>query len=461
MNNVVLEISGKYAVLLSEAGDVVRVKNRDYTVGQRVQNALGRTNALVKWAVTAAAAVVLLFGGTQFALHMPYAEVSLDVNPGIEITTNMFNTIIEVSAMNEDAQRVISHANLKGQKLQAGLTSLFAALVEGKYLTADEAATMMVTAYSPNTAYAVSLVEEMIQTMQREAANHQVLANFKGESVDGELKARAQRYGVTPGKLLLAERYVKSVKNATEQDLIDSLKKSVDELIANTDLLYLPDVNLESGDRSVLLSGYPLEVLPLYKCARVEGSSFTHNTWEGVGADEYFVTYLTDTFPQDVLTYYNKLLTSRSYANEISLSGTIGNYQVSIISRNTQSQTRVTLIVSLHSDTNPYFANAPDTIKILGGDKNKPAYTTYLQRWGDPIKVTYETAVITELTLEELTTLYIDEYGNKEGFEKISSDMASDVQYRFIEGGYIYEVCIQKRYSEYDIPLLTIYCMTP
>ena len=108
-------------MLLSDAGDVVRVKNKNYTVGQRIQgNTTTRTSAIVKWAATTAAAGVLLFGGALLALNMPYAEVSLDVNPGIEITTNMFNTIIGVSAMNEDAQRVINHAALKGAKIADG-----------------------------------------------------------------------------------------------------------------------------------------------------------------------------------------------------------------------------------------------------------------------------------------------------------------------------------------------------
>ena len=210
----------------------------------------------------------------------------------------------------------------------------------------------------------------------------------------------------------------------------------------------------------MLLSGYPVEVLPLYKCARVEGSSFTHNTWESVGADEYFVTYTTDTFPQDVLSYYNKLLTSRSSANEISLTGIINGYNVSIISRNPQSQTRVTLIVSLHSDTNPYFANAPDVIKILGGDRNKPAYTTYLQRWGDPVNVTYETSVITELTVEELKDLYVNEYGNKEGFALVSTDGESQQRYRFSDGGYICEVAFDKDRYEAAYPMVTVACTT-
>jgi len=465
MKHVVLEIQGKYAVLLSDTGDVVRVKNRNYAVGQRVEGHIKkRTTDFVKWVASAVTTLVLIIGAGIYAYLTPNVELSLDVNPSIEISTNIFNIIIDAKAMNHDGEKLLNQVQLKGKSMQSGLSALISALIEGRYLTPDEASTMMVTTYSHNAVRSFAILEEMIQTMRAETANHQIKTNFRGESVDGNMRARAQGYGVTPGKLLLAERYVKTLKNPTSQDLEDSLNKSVDELVSETNLLALPDINLEGGDRTALLSGYPIDVLPLYKCQKVQSCSFTLSEWENdamYGVDEYMLTYTTDTFREDVLTYYNKLLTSREKATETSLLGNIGKYKVNVFAdARPDGKVRVILSVDLNADSNPYFANYPDTVRALGGDKNVVVSRSYSQTLIDTLKVSYTIDYRTELTVDEFETLYQNEYGGKEGFQKVSTENDSQVRYSFIEGDNIWEMAIDKDHGEYAIPMLTISCRT-
>ncbi len=230
MKSVVMKTKGKYAAVLNDNGDILHVKNKNYQVGQRVDCDAGKKRSWVKWAVTAATAISLFFGGGAYAYYTPYSQMSIDVNPSIELSANIFNIVIDVKAMNEDAERLIQQLKLENQSVQQAVTALVDALEKEGYLTAAEAAGLMITTCSSDQTRAQDLLTQMIQTMQKEMDRLQVHADIQGERIGDELRVRAREYGVTPGKLILAERYMKTLANPTPEDLQKCFGQPVKEL---------------------------------------------------------------------------------------------------------------------------------------------------------------------------------------------------------------------------------------
>ncbi|HWP79170.1 MAG TPA: hypothetical protein VN446_00885 [Candidatus Acidoferrum sp.] len=106
MKTVIMEICGNTAVGLRDDGSFVRLRQRGYAVGQTVE--MGRQAGVIRLAAACAAAVALLCGGTAAAVRLPYSYVTLDVNPSIKYTLNIFNRVLAISAVNEDAKTVVS-----------------------------------------------------------------------------------------------------------------------------------------------------------------------------------------------------------------------------------------------------------------------------------------------------------------------------------------------------------------
>ncbi|HWQ51680.1 MAG TPA: hypothetical protein VN369_07755 [Terriglobales bacterium] len=106
MKTVIMEICGNTAVGLRDDGSFVRLRQRGYAVGQTVE--MGRRAGVIRLAAACAAAAALLCGGTAAAVRLPYSYVTLDVNPSIKYTLNIFNRVLAISAVNEDAKTIVS-----------------------------------------------------------------------------------------------------------------------------------------------------------------------------------------------------------------------------------------------------------------------------------------------------------------------------------------------------------------
>lgn len=250
MKNVVVEIQGKYAVLMSDAGDFIRIRNRNYKIGQRLDKGRRKTKAgWVKWAVAAAAAVVLLFGGGAYAYYTPYTDVSFDINPSLELSTNIFDTVIDIRAINEDAAQLLKKIQLNGCDLKTAMIKLVDELVNEGYLTVDEAAGIILTASSQDQDRARTMLQDMKKTLDQEMDRYKVHADIQGECIGGELRIRARELGVSPGKLMLAERYAQSTGNPAAVNIKEWLNKPV------KDIFKAINANMEQNNGNISANG--------------------------------------------------------------------------------------------------------------------------------------------------------------------------------------------------------------
>lgn len=117
MKSVVTEIRGNTAVLLSDDGCIVKVKNKNYELGQEIgMNTTLKFNFKKAAAFVAAACFVLVLGGTAVAYNIPTTYLSVDVNPSIEYSINMFNRVLSAEGVNDDGTKIVDEIDLKNLK---------------------------------------------------------------------------------------------------------------------------------------------------------------------------------------------------------------------------------------------------------------------------------------------------------------------------------------------------------
>ncbi|MCD8180633.1 MAG: anti-sigma factor domain-containing protein [Firmicutes bacterium] len=118
MRGVVMSVKGRYAVLLTRDGDFVKIKNKNYSVGDKisVQQNAGR--------VLAAAASFLVICGGIGSYFTPAGYVSVDINPSLLMTVNIYDRVIDVKALNDDAQNLLESVSVKGKSAEDSLDAL-------------------------------------------------------------------------------------------------------------------------------------------------------------------------------------------------------------------------------------------------------------------------------------------------------------------------------------------------
>ena len=257
MKAVILEIEGKKAVALSDDGLINGIRNKGYTVGQTIEmearNMTKTTKKFTKMAASVAAAlVILLGGGTAFAYNAPAAHVSMDVNPSITYTLNMFDRVIDVEMANEDAEEILDTIDWDGEELEVVVERTIAALKDKDYLDTDnwydDSITIGVNSDSERTE------KRLVKAIKDELEN--IIFEETGDEVDleendvvvvgvGEERvAEAARLSeeldmkVTPGKLNLVQKLGESYENAgedplnTDEEMGAWLEKPVKEIMA-------------------------------------------------------------------------------------------------------------------------------------------------------------------------------------------------------------------------------------
>jgi len=105
MRGAIAEISGSKAIMLTEGGEFITLRNKNYSVGQKV-NVSKKTYSKF----SALAACLLLFfmlGGGIWGYYTPVSYVDIDINPSLRLELNIFDRVINVEPLNEDARNFI------------------------------------------------------------------------------------------------------------------------------------------------------------------------------------------------------------------------------------------------------------------------------------------------------------------------------------------------------------------
>lgn len=231
MKGIVIEINNNQAAVLSDNGAVVRIKNKNYETGQVVRMKENKMNFIKK--AGSIAAVLAVAAAGSFAYALPATYVSLDVNPSIEYTVNTFGRVLSVKAVNDDGEVITTELDVKNVNISKAVKVTIDKLREGGYITDDEDAGIVITISGKNDEKAEELAEKLEEETKEYVEEIGETAEVEVEAVGKERVEEARSLGVTPGKLNLVQKLVKStegVEGAEEIDMEEWLDKSVKEI---------------------------------------------------------------------------------------------------------------------------------------------------------------------------------------------------------------------------------------
>lgn len=144
MKGIVMEVTGKYAIILTRDGLFKKIKAQPgMTPGVEIDTSMPCKAAPARrpmYRIASIAASILLVlgsGSAVFSYNAPYSYVDFDINPSIGLTANIYDRIIKVEALNEDGSRLIEGRNLKHMTLDQGIMLLLSTAVEQGYLEGE------------------------------------------------------------------------------------------------------------------------------------------------------------------------------------------------------------------------------------------------------------------------------------------------------------------------------------
>jgi len=175
----------------------------------------------------AAAFAVCTIGA--YAWFTPTDYVSLDVNPSVEYSLNMFDRILEVKGVNDDGDELMDSLDLKNMTIEDAVKETLDKLMADGYLTDDPNGGIVITTSNDEMGDAKRLaveLEKKIQTYLDEQEG--VTAKVDAEAVTQARVEEARELGVTPGKLNLVEKLQATTSEAINVE--EWLTKPVKEI---------------------------------------------------------------------------------------------------------------------------------------------------------------------------------------------------------------------------------------
>ena len=140
MRGVIMSIEGNKAVLLTQGGDFKQIKNKNYTIGDKVKIT---TNYVAR--IGSIAAAVAVFGiGASASYLMPASYVSLDINPSFMMTLNVYDKVISIEPLNSEAEYLLANTDVRGMDINDTVEAIIKESQKEGYIT-DNGADVLVS----------------------------------------------------------------------------------------------------------------------------------------------------------------------------------------------------------------------------------------------------------------------------------------------------------------------------
>lgn len=156
MKYMVLECHPGYAVVLDEEGRFLKVANRQYEIGQMIEDVLPMQvppkKKAKKWIyslVAAAACLALVLGLTLPAGNQPYASVYVKINPEVRIDVDKQDTVVGLAGVNQDGTDLIAGYDYHKKSLDLVTDELVDRAIDMGYLQADGQITISLDSQDP------------------------------------------------------------------------------------------------------------------------------------------------------------------------------------------------------------------------------------------------------------------------------------------------------------------------
>ena len=158
-------------------------------------------SSLLKPALVMSCLLVLFIGiHGYYENYRSFATIYLDVNPSIEVSISKSEKVLNVYALNEDAERIIDGMDFRGSSLKVTVNALIGSLIRHGYI--DEINnSILVSISNTDINSGKQLEEELLNEISSLIDNGSVLS--QQIYADGSVKVLAEEYGISLGKAQL------------------------------------------------------------------------------------------------------------------------------------------------------------------------------------------------------------------------------------------------------------------
>ena len=228
MKAVVLETrDGEAAVLVNDG--TVRVVRGVYTVGDIIDYRLRPRFA--RWIAAAAAMVVLVGGNAAMWIdrnYVTYAEVSLDVNPSIVYSLNKRDRVLDVRAVNDDAESIVTALEQEGVRftpLSEAVEKTMGILDNQGYMDESTDDYVLINVSADNEGRQKRLSDE-VETAMTATLEQNHTIEYRIDHSDRKTAREADEVGMSTGRYAAWQRDeaafdVKDYENKPVRELVD------------------------------------------------------------------------------------------------------------------------------------------------------------------------------------------------------------------------------------------------
>lgn len=201
--------------------------------------AFHRNSIWLRMGIAAACAACVLGASVvgAYAYFTPVSYVSLDVNPSIEYSLNIFDRVLSAKGVNDDGENileVIGLTRLKNESVEKAIRKTVNAIAKQGYLGGDAEGGVVVTVSNKQEKKAEKLSEQLKQAVEQAAEEDELDVAVESMAVGEARVQEARSLGVTPGKLNLVEKLKASAESADDIDVEAWLDRSVKDIMQQT-----------------------------------------------------------------------------------------------------------------------------------------------------------------------------------------------------------------------------------
>ncbi|GEM_PF-6863747 len=180
--------------------------------------------------VAVSCAIMLSIGavGVYATTQIPNSLITIDVNPSVQLITNLNDQVLDVKALNEDAIAIVKNIDKKGSVDQV-VNQVIDNLIAGKYITAEDENDILISVSNKNEKKTNTLKESIAGNIGSYLKAQAIDATLVTQNVDKKAAIASKNEGVSFGKSNLVRSLVPLLDGYSEEQL---MQMPVKQLVA-------------------------------------------------------------------------------------------------------------------------------------------------------------------------------------------------------------------------------------
>lgn len=180
-----------------------------------------------------AAALLMLFAVRFAYLHLPGRVIALDINPSIELHTDILGNVVSVDPINEDASKLLAGYELKNKNLKKVVKDIVNRLYQNGYLTSPNTNEILISADTSNKSD--QLVKKVNVAINDYLQEKQLDVKVLDQKlvINKENINAAHEHHISVGKMAIINKLLKINDNLTVEELAGASIKELMQYFAD------------------------------------------------------------------------------------------------------------------------------------------------------------------------------------------------------------------------------------